>query len=85
MQAHAHKRDGRALLRLAKENPWAFFRVMEMVAITRLPHFEMTRLRKLADRSPEDNPWRGDFTRLDLFLDWYRGRRRELEKEYPGI
>jgi len=76
---------GTRLLALAKSNPWAFFKVMELVEITRLPHAEMTRLRKLADRSPKDNPWRGDFTRLDMFLAWYRGRRRELEIQNPNI
>lgn len=74
----------RSILRVAKENPWAFFNVGELVELTRLPHFEITRLRKIADRSPNDNPWRGDFTRLNLFLAWYCGRRRELEKQYPN-
>lgn len=78
-------RRGQMLLKLARSNPWAFFNVGELVELTRLPPAEMTRLRRLADRSPKDSPWRGDFTRLNLFLTWYSGKRRELESSNPDV
>lgn len=73
------------LISLGKENRWAFFKVGELQSITRLPPKEMSRLRKLAATSPKDDPWRGDYVQPDKFLEWYHGRRRQLEIEHPEI
>lgn len=87
MATATHKTNAtrREVLKIIEESRWAFLNVGELVCATRLPQLEITRLRKLAATSPEDDPWRGGYVQIDAFLTWHNGRRRELEREHPEI
>lgn len=79
------KKDYDRLLAMARENPWCVFNVNEIRVLFGIPEHQLTRLRKLAARDPETDPWLNDKTRPEKFHDWLWSKRFELEKTHRDV
>jgi hypothetical protein len=72
------------LVSLVKENPMRLFCVGDIGNIFHIGKKTMTRLRKLAEKDPISDPWEGDLTNPEQFANWYWGKRRELQCQFPN-
>ena len=74
----------RYLVSQVNENPMRLFCVGDIGAIFHIGKKAMTRLRKLAEKDPITDPWEGDLTNPEQFAQWYWGKRRELQCQFPN-
>jgi hypothetical protein len=72
------------LVSMVHENPMRLFCVGDIGTIFHIGKKTMTRLRKLAEKDPISDPWEGDLTNPEQFAQWYWGKRRELQSQFPN-
>ena len=84
-QSEAEAKHYQSLLNLMRENPWCLLHVGDIRLLFQIPVHTMVRLRKLAAKDPETDPWIADSTTALQFHNWLWEIRRALEKKYPEI
>jgi hypothetical protein len=84
-QSGAEAKRYQLLLNLTQENPRRLLHVGDIRLLFQIPVHTMVRLRKLAAKDPETDPWLADSTTVPQFDNWLWKIRRSLEKKYPEI
>ncbi len=84
-QSEAEAKRYQSLLKLMQENPWCLLHVGDIRLLFQIPVHTMVRLRKLAAKDSETDPWIADSTTALQFHNWLWEIRRALEKKYPEI
>jgi hypothetical protein len=84
-ESRGSPREAERLNKLARENPWRLFNVEQICRIFGLGESTLTRLRKLAARDQDSDPWIADRTRPEVFAEWLWHKRKELEKHHRDL
>lgn len=78
-------RKRRRTSRPPTDDRYRCYNVQEIQDRFKLPAVTLTRLRALAAKDPDSDPWIGRYTTPRQFYIWLWNERKRLEKMYPDM